>query len=55
MAQEHVQRCVETADLPDGRRAVRDSKEPHGPALVFPADAWGAFVADVKDHTYPTP
>jgi hypothetical protein len=26
--------CVEVADLPDGR-AVRDSKHPQGPILVF--------------------
>ncbi|MFI6155061.1 DUF397 domain-containing protein [Kitasatospora sp. NPDC051170] len=24
---------------------VRDSKDPDGPALLFPADAWKAFVA----------
>ncbi|WP_461061958.1 DUF397 domain-containing protein [Streptomyces pseudoechinosporeus] len=24
---------------------VRDSKRPHGPVLVFPATAWGRFVA----------
>lgn len=39
--------CVEVAALA-GRTAVRDSKHPHGPALVFPASAWAAFVADVK-------
>ncbi|WP_377270936.1 DUF397 domain-containing protein [Peterkaempfera sp. SMS 1(5)a] len=27
---------------------VRDSKDPHGPALVFPVAAWAAFVAAVK-------
>ncbi|MDF2260951.1 DUF397 domain-containing protein [Streptantibioticus ferralitis] len=27
---------------------VRDSKDPHGPALIFGADAWSAFVAGVK-------
>ncbi|MEU9076514.1 DUF397 domain-containing protein [Kitasatospora sp. NPDC048538] len=27
---------------------VRDSKDPHGPALVFPADAWQSFVAAVR-------
>jgi hypothetical protein len=36
--------CVEVAVLADGSRALRDSKDPHGPALVFPADAFGAFV-----------
>ncbi|MFJ8477394.1 DUF397 domain-containing protein [Kitasatospora sp. NPDC094011] len=27
---------------------VRDSKDPHGPALAFPADAWRSFVAAVR-------
>jgi uncharacterized protein DUF397 len=40
--------CVETAALPDGEVAVRDSKVPGGPALVFSAAAWGAFVGDVR-------
>ena len=44
--------CVETAALPDGQVAVRDSKVPGGPALVFPAAAWGTFVSDIrKDAT----
>ncbi|MFJ6213888.1 DUF397 domain-containing protein [Streptomyces sp. NPDC092296] len=37
--------CIEVADNLPGIRPVRDSKDPHGPALVFPADAWQAFVA----------
>ncbi|MFC5664470.1 DUF397 domain-containing protein [Kitasatospora misakiensis] len=40
--------CVEVAaDFP-GMVPVRDSKDPSGPALVFPADAWHAFVAGVQ-------
>jgi hypothetical protein len=36
--------CVEVAtDLP-GVAAVRDSKDPAGPVLVFPADEWRAFL-----------
>ncbi|WP_308427732.1 DUF397 domain-containing protein [Streptomyces albospinus] len=31
-----------------GAVPVRDSKVPHGPALVFPAGEWAAFVAAVK-------
>ncbi|GHE37708.1 DUF397 domain-containing protein [Streptomyces capitiformicae] len=27
---------------------VRDSKTPHGPKLVFRAEAWSAFVEDLK-------
>jgi hypothetical protein len=33
---------------------VRDSKDPHGPALIFPAAAWTAFVARVKAGDFPT-
>lgn len=40
--------CVEVADGVAGVMPVRDSKDPQGPALVFPAAAWTAFVADVK-------
>ncbi|RQX05388.1 DUF397 domain-containing protein [Micromonospora inaquosa] len=36
--------CVEVADNLPGLVAVRDSKDPGGPALVFPPDAWRAFV-----------
>ncbi|MFF2542656.1 DUF397 domain-containing protein [Kitasatospora sp. NPDC058063] len=32
---------------------VRDSKDPLGPALVFPAAAWEAFVAAVQDGEFP--
>jgi Domain of unknown function (DUF397) len=39
--------CVEVAPLRDGV-AVRDSKDPQGPALRFPGDAWRAFVGAVK-------
>lgn len=33
---------------------VRDSKDPEGPALAFPTDAWSAFVAGVKADEFPT-
>ncbi|MGK4582699.1 DUF397 domain-containing protein [Kitasatospora sp. HPMI-4] len=46
--------CVEVADGVPGVVPVRDSKDPHGPALVFPADAWSAFVAGVKEGEFPT-
>ena len=36
--------CVETAALAEGRIAVRNSRFPAGPALVFTAGAWGAFI-----------
>jgi hypothetical protein len=40
--------CVEVADNIPGVVPVRDSKDPHGPALLFPAQAWAAFIEDVK-------
>lgn len=40
--------CVEVADGFPGVLPVRDSKDPQGPALVFSAAAWSAFVADVR-------
>jgi hypothetical protein len=40
--------CVEVArNLPDAV-AVRDSKDPHGPALVFTPADWAAFMAGIK-------
>lgn len=36
--------CVEVAVLPEGI-AVRDSKDPTGPALVFTPAEWEAFLA----------
>jgi uncharacterized protein DUF397 len=40
--------CVEVAgDLP-GAVAVRDSKNPEGPGLVFNPDTWTAFVSRVR-------
>ncbi|HVB44702.1 MAG TPA: DUF397 domain-containing protein [Streptosporangiaceae bacterium] len=44
--------CVETAKLPDGGRAVRDSKDPDGPVLTFTASEWAAFVAGVKAREF---
>ncbi|WP_307806856.1 DUF397 domain-containing protein [Streptomyces sp. FH025] len=32
---------------------VRDSKDPHGPTLVFPASAWEAFVTAVREGDFP--
>ncbi|MDT3400805.1 DUF397 domain-containing protein [Streptomyces sp. B1866] len=40
--------CIEVADGFPGIAPVRDSKDPHGPAVSFPADAWVAFIATVK-------
>lgn len=40
--------CVEVALGVTNVAPVRDSKRPTGPAIVFPAGAWTAFVADLK-------
>ena len=40
--------CVEIALLPGGGAAIRDSKDPHGPALTCAAADLAAFVAAVK-------
>lgn len=42
--------CVEGARLADGSMAVRDSKDPHGPALLFPARVWSAFTKEHGDR-----
>jgi hypothetical protein len=45
--------CVEVADLPDGGRAVRDTKDKGaGPILRFTPAEWQAFVAGVKDGEF---
>ncbi|MFJ9951921.1 DUF397 domain-containing protein [Kitasatospora sp. NPDC091207] len=43
--------CVECGTL-EGAVMVRDSKDPHGPALGFGADAWRAFVAGVRSGDF---
>ena len=40
--------CVEVASLPDGGRAVRDSKAPHGPALSFTPAQWVSFTTAIR-------
>jgi hypothetical protein len=44
--------CVEVADNLLHGVAVRDSKDPDGPALVFTAAQWQAFVGGVKDGQF---
>ncbi|KJY35230.1 MULTISPECIES: DUF397 domain-containing protein [Streptomycetaceae] len=46
--------CVEVSASFPGAVPVRDSKDPEGPALVFPADAWSAFVAGVQAGEFGT-
>ncbi len=43
--------CVEVAQLPDAI-ALRDSKNPSGPALMFTPDEWAAFIEGAKDGEF---
>lgn len=40
--------CVEVATNLPRLVAVRDSKNPSGPSLVFNADSWQAFIRAMK-------
>jgi hypothetical protein len=47
--------CVEAAlGFIPGVVPVRDSKDPSGPALLFPAEAFAAFVDAVKADEFPS-
>ncbi|MFB6888558.1 DUF397 domain-containing protein [Kitasatospora sp. NPDC056327] len=45
--------CIEVADGVSGHHLVRDSKDPDGPALLFAADEWVAFVGGLKAGEFP--
>jgi hypothetical protein len=40
--------CVEVAPLPPGRFAVRDSHQPDGPVLSYPAEGMATFLSWAK-------
>ncbi|MQY13878.1 hypothetical protein SRB5_40340 [Streptomyces sp. RB5] len=42
------QNCVEISEEYPGAIPVRDSKDPHGPALMFRADGWSSFIEAIK-------
>lgn len=44
--------CVELAALPDGGFAIRNSRHPEGPALVYTRDEIAAFVGGAKDGDF---
>jgi Domain of unknown function (DUF397) len=46
------QNCIEVATNLPGIVAVRDSKDPEGPKLIFTLAEWGAFVAGVRDGEF---
>ena len=40
--------CVEVAAAPPAAIAVRDSKDPGGPKLIFTPAAWAAFTEQIR-------
>ncbi|MEU9888274.1 DUF397 domain-containing protein [Sphaerisporangium sp. NPDC051011] len=42
--------CVEAAFC-DTRVAIRDSKDPDGPKIMFAKSRWNAFIRGLKDGT----
>ncbi len=48
--------CIEftRSTLATGTVPVRDSKNPHGPALTFPTTAWQEFIDAVTDGEFGT-
>jgi hypothetical protein len=44
--------CIEVAQLPDGGVAVRNSRHPDGPALVYTQAEMAAFVDGAKDGDF---
>ncbi|MFF4755132.1 DUF397 domain-containing protein [Streptomyces sp. NPDC002514] len=43
--------CLEVLDDHPSGIPVRDSKTPHGPALLLPCSAWSSFVRGVRNGT----
>ncbi|MCP9945751.1 DUF397 domain-containing protein [Streptomyces somaliensis] len=46
--------CVEVLDGHPSGVPVRDSKIPHGPALVVPVGQWAAFITALRNGGLPT-
>jgi hypothetical protein len=44
--------CVETTALDSGKIALRNSRYPSGPALIFTRDEMAAFLAGAKDGEF---
>lgn len=47
-----VGNCVEVATLIDGEIAVRNSRYPDGPALIYTRDEMAAFLSSAKDGEF---
>lgn len=46
--------CLEVLDGHRRGVPVRDSKNPHGPAVIVPASAWSTFVTAVRSGGFPS-
>ncbi|MEV6594746.1 DUF397 domain-containing protein [Streptomyces acidicola] len=44
--------CVEVAALPGGEIAMRNSRDPEGPALVYTRAEFAAFLAGAQDGEF---
>jgi hypothetical protein len=44
--------CIEVAALESGAVAVRNSRDPHGPALVYTRAEIAAFIKGAKDGEF---
>jgi hypothetical protein len=44
--------CVEMAGLPNGEIAVRNSRDPEGPALIYTVDEIVAFIGGARDGDF---
>ncbi|MFD0276827.1 DUF397 domain-containing protein, partial [Kitasatospora sp. NPDC127111] len=47
--------CIEVALGSVSLVPVRDSKDPAGPALLFPATSWDSFLAGIRSGDFPLP
>ena len=47
--------CVEIAFLADDDVAMRNSRDPDGPALVFTRAEWAAFLGGARDGEFGAP
>jgi len=46
--------CVECGALPNGKVAMRNSRDPEGPALIYTPDEIEAFILGVRDGDFDT-
>ncbi|MCI3273599.1 DUF397 domain-containing protein [Streptomyces sp. NPDC047081] len=44
--------CVEVAALAEGGVAIRNSRDPHGPALIYTPDEVAAFLAGAREGEF---